>query len=97
MKRAIKIHEKDNVVVVIEETEAADHVCYEETVGTSVTISALESVPMFHKIASQDIAKGTAVIKYGEHIGVAGEDIKRGQHVHVHNVLSVRENLKERD
>ena len=37
--------------------------------------------------------KGTEVVKYGEHIGLAACDIHVGEHVHVHNVQNHRENL----
>ena len=33
------------------------------------------------------------IVKYGEHIGIAGCDIKAGEHVHVRNVEDHRENL----
>ncbi len=39
-----------------------------------------------HKFALSDIRKGESVIKYGFPIGVATEDIKKGDHVHTHNV-----------
>ena len=39
-----------------------------------------------HKYAIKDIKKGENVIKYGSPIGHATEDIKRGDHVHTHNV-----------
>ena len=39
-----------------------------------------------HKYAIRDIAKGENIIKYGNPIGHATEDIKRGEHVHTHNV-----------
>ena len=38
----------------------------------------------------KDIKKGTPIIKYGETIGLATEDIKEGDHVHVHNVEGLR-------
>ena len=38
-------------------------------------------------MAIKPIAKGEKIIKYGELIGIAGSDIKPGQHVHVHNVV----------
>lgn len=50
-------------------------------------------LPIYHKIAAAPIAKGTPVIKYGEHIGIAAEDIAMGDYVHVHNVLNNREAL----
>ncbi len=39
-----------------------------------------------HKYALRDIKKGEAVIKYGNPIGIATADIKKGEHVHTHNV-----------
>lgn len=39
-----------------------------------------------HKYAICDIPKGENIIKYGNPIGYATEDIKKGQHVHTHNV-----------
>ena len=45
-------------------------------------------VPAGHKIALKDIAKGSAVVKYGYPIGVATADIKAGEFVHTHNLSS---------
>ena len=39
-----------------------------------------------HKCALFDIKKGENIIKYGNPIGHATEDIKAGEHVHTHNV-----------
>lgn len=39
-----------------------------------------------HKYALSDIAKGENIIKYGNPIGHATEDIKKGSHVHTHNM-----------
>ena len=39
-----------------------------------------------HKYAFCDIKKGENIIKYGMPIGHATEDIKKGEHVHTHNV-----------
>ena len=39
-----------------------------------------------HKYALTDIKKGDNIIKYGNPIGHATEDIKKGEHVHTHNV-----------
>lgn len=39
-----------------------------------------------HKYAVCDIEKGSDVIKYGEAIGIATQDIKKGEHVHTHNL-----------
>ena len=39
-----------------------------------------------HKYALRDIRAGEDIIKYGNPIGHATEDIKAGEHVHSHNV-----------
>ena len=39
-----------------------------------------------HKYAARDIKAGEDVIKYGNPIGHATEDIKKGEHVHTHNL-----------
>ncbi len=39
-----------------------------------------------HKYALFDIKKGENIIKYGSPIGHATEDIKKGEHIHTHNV-----------
>ena len=39
-----------------------------------------------HKYADRDIKAGENIIKYGCPIGHATSDIKKGEHVHSHNV-----------
>ena len=41
-----------------------------------------------HKYAMRDIKKGEDIIKYGQPIGHATEDIERGAHVHTHNLAT---------
>jgi (2R)-sulfolactate sulfo-lyase subunit alpha len=52
----------------------------------TVTLGVEEPIPLGHKIALRDIARGETVLKYGEDIGRAVADIGRGRHVHVHNL-----------
>lgn len=78
----IKIHPLDNVAVALEDIRAGETLTM--TDGASVT--AAETVMRGHKIALGDIPKDTPVIKYGNPIGLAKEDIRPGQWVHVHNV-----------
>ena len=46
--------------------------------------------PTLGKVALADIPGGETVWKYGESIGIATKDIKRGDYVHVHNLDSAR-------
>ncbi len=94
MKKALKINKKDNVVVVVEEINKGDEISYDNLDGNIKTVTAIENLPIYHKIAINPIKSGDYVIKYGEHIGVASRDIEVGSHVHLKNVLNNRENLK---
>ena len=58
-------------------------------VGTQ-TIIAVQDIPIYHKMAIMDIQAGEKVYKYGQPIGAASCDIRKGQHVHVHNLESDR-------
>jgi len=58
---------------------------------------AFARVPAGHKLALRDHALGEAVIKYGAPIGVASADIRRGEHVHSHNLVTVRGRRAGRD
>lgn len=84
---AILIDRKDNVATALRQLQQGNSV----QVGIedySVTTPLLQDIPFGHKYALKDIRKGETVIKYGETIGLATEDIQQGQHVHVHNIES---------
>jgi len=88
MKRAIALTEKDNVATMIDKANKGEDV--EVTIGrTKMVITAEDEIPFGHKIALKEIKKGEKVIKYGEPIGQATTDIKKGEHVHVHNIKSI--------
>ena len=53
-----------------------------------VSLEGSEAIPAGHKYALRHIGKGEAVIKYGEIIGRATQDIEKGEWVHTHNVRS---------
>ena len=93
MQNAMIIDSRDNVIVAIEPIAKGDTVTW-MCDGKENTLTALQDITIYHKIASRDIVKGMPVIKYGEHIGIAVADIKAGEHVHIHNVEGHRENLE---
>lgn len=93
MIKALVIDKNDNVGVVIESGTKGDKVIYKVNEKTEEA-TLLTDMVIYHKFAIIDIKKGNPIIKYGEHIGLAGEDIKKGEHVHEHNVESHREILK---
>jgi altronate hydrolase len=78
---AVQLRPEDNIAV------AARHLSGGQTFqvnGNTVTVSG--RVGMGHKIALVPIRKGEAVLKYGQIIGFASQDIAPGDHVHVHNL-----------
>ena len=88
MKRAIALTEKDNVATMIDKAKKGEDV--EVTIGRrKIVITAEDEIPFGHKIALKEIKKGEKVIKYGEPIGQATRDIKKGEHVNVHNIKSI--------
>lgn len=58
--------------------------------GDPIATKAVEAVPLGHKIALTDLPQGADVIEYGERIARTTQPIRAGEHVHVHNIKSVR-------
>lgn len=56
----------------------------------AVKIKSLANIPLGHKIALRDLKNGDTVTKYGQDIGKVVAAIKKGDHVHVHNVKTKR-------
>jgi altronate dehydratase small subunit len=83
--KALLLHPDDNVA-----TAVADLTAGENLVVAATDITLLEPVPFGHKLALKDIRSGEDIIKYGETIGRATAAIKKGAHVHVHNVEGLR-------
>lgn len=73
----IRLDPSDNVVTATRALEAGLAVESAQTLGL---------IPSGHKIATRDIAKGEAVRKYAQLIGLASEDIPAGAHVHTQNL-----------
>lgn len=97
MKRAIMMNPKDNVATALENLEAgvsASVILPSQEVFKEVTIRQ-RAIPFGHKLAIMAISKGDKVIKYGEVIGNASQDIEPGEYVHIHNVKSNRMQMPE--
>ena len=89
MSTDIIIHDKkDNVgVVVIEKTTSKqDCKCWIMEDDSSANIQSMDEIPLGHKIAMVDLNEGDTIIKYCHEIGKVVKAIKKGEHVHVHNV-----------
>lgn len=74
--RILKLNPNDNLIVAIDPI-------FPGTIAEGVT--AQSRVPKGHKMAVAAIAKGGAIIKFGQIIGFATSDIEPGAHIHEHN------------
>jgi altronate hydrolase len=74
--RTLRLNPKDNIVVAVDTVPQG---------ATAQDVVALARIPRGHKMAVARIAKGAPVLKFGQIIGFATEDIVPGQHVHTHN------------
>jgi len=86
---AIVIKEKDNVATAIRELKAGDRVVV-RVGGEAREVAVRSDIRFLHKFALEDIEKGQHIIKYGQVIGEATTDIQKGEHVHIHNLRSLR-------
>ena len=88
-KRAIVMNGKDNTATTVEAIEPGTDVTVNIS-GQEVSVLVVNRIPFAHKFSLTAIARGKPIIKYGEVIGYATEDIGIGEHVHVHNLESGR-------
>ena len=79
---ALRVHSRDNVAVVAVAVQAGDLLRLDD--GSEVR--AVEAIPRGSKMALGPIACGEAVVRYGEEIGRATQDIAAGEYVHMHNL-----------
>ena len=77
IRPALRIHSSDTVAVALRDLTAGETV-------EGVTLA--EPIPHGHKFALHPIANGARVLKFGEVIGAATQDIAPGQHVHTYNL-----------
>ncbi len=83
----IMIHAGDNVVTLPNGGLAGDRVIAH---GLGAPVRLVADIPPGHKVAATEIRQGEQVTKYGQSIGAATADIPAGQHVHIHNLRSMR-------
>src|SRR5262249_33174233 len=76
-KLAVHLRPEDNVAVAARDLAAGTEM---QVNGTTLAISG--RIGMGHKISLRPIKKGEAVLKYGQVIGFARQDIPAGSHVH---------------
>ena len=83
------IHDKkENFAVVVIDKTSENQECNGWIMENdkSIKIVSINEIPLGHKIALQDFKVGDTILKYGNDIGKVVKPIKKGDHVHVHNV-----------
>jgi len=89
MPKALIINSIDNVATAIADIEPGEVISLKIEEKTR-QVNIRERIPFGHKFALKKIRKGESIVKYGEKIGRATQDIESGFHVHIHNVESLR-------
>ena len=88
MKRAMRINPDDNAATALNDIEAGETISLVSKSGPIGEMTAKQAVPFGHKLAIVDIKKGDKILKYGEVIGLATQNIGKWDYVHTHNVES---------
>lgn len=91
IRLALKVDDKDNVATIFA-NEIVDGTVVEirDQHGDGENTLVKGDVPYGHKIAVCDIKEGEHIMKYGESIGAASSNIRKGEYVHVHNMEALR-------
>lgn len=84
----IVLHDDDTVATALRDVEAATAMLAGPR-GLLPEIELLAPIRLGHKIALRPIAEGELIVKHGHSIGRATAAIAVGEHVHVHNVVSL--------
>jgi (2R)-sulfolactate sulfo-lyase subunit alpha len=87
------VHDKADTVgvVVVEDVQPdRDLTGWIMETDETITLKALDAVPLGHKIALDDIKAGDPILKYGHDVGRAVAPVGKGRHVHVHNAKTKR-------
>ena len=88
---ALKVSDLDNVATIFANgiTDGTEGEVRDKR-GNSTRLTVHGDVPYGHKIAIAEIHVGEQITKYGEEIGIATQEIRPGDYVHVHNLDSMR-------
>lgn len=85
MNAILKVSDNDNVVTCLRALLKGEEITID---GKNYVVK--EEIPQFHKMAIDNIKKGSFVYKYGQVIGEATNDISEGDYAHAHNIESTR-------
>jgi altronate dehydratase small subunit len=86
---ALVMDSRDNVATAVRVLKK-DETVNIEVGGNNAGVILLNDIPFGHKLAIRDIEQGEKVVKYGEIIGQTVAGIRKGEHVHIHNVEGLR-------
>lgn len=89
-RQYIIVDKKDNVATAIVDLKQATNIILD-----SEAVKLLTDIDYGHKFALTNIPEGAYVIKYGEWIGRATSSIMKGDHVHVHNVEDIVDEVRK--
>ncbi len=85
---------KDNCATTLDDVPKNEEI----NIFNNISIKINHNINFGHKFALKDIDKGEYLFKYGEIIGIATEDIKLGDWIHIHNIKSYYlERIKNND
>ena len=79
----ILLHPQDNVLVCCRAADAGEMLA----VGRESMV-LMQAMELGHKVARRAVCRGDKIVKYGVSIGSAAQDIRPGEHVHLHNMRS---------
>ena len=84
---ALRLDRNDHVAVLLAAVPEGGTV---RVAGDAATVIARAAIPIHHKIALRDLAEGEGLRRGGIVIGRTLSPILRGDHVHIHNLRSLR-------
>jgi hypothetical protein len=90
---AVLLSPSDNVATLLGPVAAGGEVAIDSG-PHEIRVQALEHIALGHKIALCNLAPGDRIVKYGECIGQATAPIARGAWVHIHNLRSLRAQVR---
>ncbi len=83
LKSYIVMNSRDNCATALKDIPRRTQLQVNE-----INIIVNENISLGHKFALKDIKEGDLVKKYGHSIGIATVDIKKGDWIHTHNLVS---------
>ncbi|GIN93008.1 hypothetical protein J6TS1_16870 [Siminovitchia terrae] len=92
MEHSILIHKpEDHVGVAVRDIDSGETVVGLITENNDLyEVKVIHKIPLGHKVALKSVSDGEPILIYGSNCGLALDAISKGEHVHVHNMVSAR-------